>query len=90
MFWVLHEFWGLIASTGFRKHSSVTLLLAQENQGYYLAPSVICGAVGIMSTAYTELLFSLMFQGEGSRFCGSEELQVLVLARKQDLTPRAK
>jgi hypothetical protein len=64
------EFWGLISHTGFRECSSVELLPPRGLGGHLaclLVPSITCGAARDMGPAYTGVLFSLEFQGEGSR-----------------------
>jgi hypothetical protein len=47
--------------------SSVLWGCCQGNWACCFAPSVTCGAVGAMGPAYTGMLVSLAFQGEGSR-----------------------
>jgi hypothetical protein len=60
----------------------------QGNWAGWLMPFVTCGAVGAVVPAYTGVLVSLMFQGEGSRlYNGSTENWVPLCAGKQDLTP---
>jgi hypothetical protein len=45
------------------------LLQAQGNQACWLALSVTCGAVEALDSAYTGVLISMAFQGEGSMSC---------------------
>jgi hypothetical protein len=74
---VQQEFLGLNFSKGFRKHSTVVLLLAWGKQACWLAPSVTRGAAGAMGTTYTVVLVFLVFQGKGSRCCRRREYRAL-------------
>jgi hypothetical protein len=60
------ESWNLFASTGFWEHG-IAAAASTGNQACWLAPSVTHGAAGALGSAYTGMLVSLAFQGEGSR-----------------------
>jgi hypothetical protein len=94
------EFWGLISCTGFwnrrtkpvcghRSDQAQFLSCCWGNGACWLVPSVTCGETGDVEPAYTGVVFSLAFQGEGSRSCTGEsvELRIPVCAGQRCLPP---